>query len=244
MTIHEDWLSRTNLLLGQEKLDILKTKNVLVVGLGGVGSYAAETIARAGVGKMTIIDGDVINITNLNRQLPALRANIGKKKAQIMAERIHDINPELDLTVIDEYIRQEAIKKILEPEFDYVLDAIDTLSPKVYLIYNTLLRGHKLVSSMGAGGKIDPTQIKIVPLTQSYNCKFAFIVRKKLSKIGAKKDFPVVFSSEPVDKSKVIEVEGEENKKSVVGTISYMPAIFGMFCASVVLRDLTGDFKY
>jgi tRNA A37 threonylcarbamoyladenosine dehydratase len=242
--MHENWLSRTNLLLGQEKLDILKTKNVLVVGLGGVGSYAAETIVRAGVGKMTIVDGDVVNLTNLNRQLPALHANIGKKKAQIMAERLVDINPALELTVVDEYIREEAIKEVLEPDFDYVLDAIDTLSPKVFLIYNTLLRGHKLVSSMGAGGKVDPTQVKIVPLTKSYNCKFAFIVRKKLSKLGAKKDYPVVFSSEQVDKSKVIEVEGEQNKKSIVGTISYMPAIFGLFCASVVLRDLTGDFSY
>jgi tRNA A37 threonylcarbamoyladenosine dehydratase len=242
--MHEDWLSRSGLLLGQEKLDFLKTKNVLVVGLGGVGSYAAETIARAGVGHMTIVDGDVVNLTNLNRQLPALRTNIGKKKAFVMAERLLDINPELELRVVDEYIREDAIKRILEPEYDYVLDAIDTLSPKVFLIYNTLHRGHKLVSSMGAGGKIDPTQIKIVPLTQSYNCRFAFIVRKKLSKLNAKKDFPVVFSPEQVDKSKVFEIEGEQNKKSVVGTISYMPAIFGMFCASVVIRDLIGEFSY
>ncbi len=242
--MREDWLSRTNLLLGQEKLDILKTKNVLVVGLGGVGSYAAETIARTGVGKMTIIDGDVVNLTNLNRQLPALRVNIGRKKADIMKERLLDINPELKLTVIDEFIRDEYMKEILEPDYDYVLDAIDTLSPKVFLIHHTLQRGHKLVSSMGAGGKIDPAQVKIVPLTKSFNCKFAFIVRKRLSKLGSKKDFPVVFSPEQVDISKVIEVEGEQNKKSIVGTISYMPAIFGMFCASVVIRDLTGDFHY
>jgi tRNA A37 threonylcarbamoyladenosine dehydratase len=241
--MHEDWLNRTNLLLGQEKLDILKSKNVLVVGLGGVGSYAAETIVRAGVGKMTIIDGDVVNLTNLNRQLPALRANIGKKKAFIMKERLLDINPELELTVIDEFIRDEYMKEILEPDYDYVLDAIDTLSPKVFLIHHTLARGHKLVSSMGAGGKLDPTQVKIVPLTKSFNCKFAFIVRKRLSKLGSKIDYPVVFSPEPVDMSKVIEVE-EQNKKSIVGTISYMPAIFGLFCASVVIRDLTGDFRY
>lgn len=242
--MHEDWLSRTNLLLGQEKLELLKTKNVLIVGLGGVGAYAAETIARAGVGKMTIIDGDVVNLTNINRQLPALRANIGKKKARIMEERLMDINPQLNLTVIDEFIRDEFMHEILEPDYDYVLDAIDTLSPKVFLIHHTLARGHKLVSSMGAGGKIDPTKVQIVPLTKSYNCKFAFIVRKRLSKLGSKKDFPVVFSPEQVDISKVIEVEGEQNKKSIVGTISYMPAIFGLFCASVVLRDLTGDFSY
>jgi tRNA A37 threonylcarbamoyladenosine dehydratase len=242
--MHEDWLSRTNLLLGQEKLDILKTKNVLVVGLGGVGSYAAETIARAGVGKMTIVDGDVVNLTNLNRQLPALRANLGQKKAKIMEERLLDINPDLQLTVIDEFIRDDFMKEILQSDYDYVLDAIDTLSPKVFLIHHTLERKHKLVSSMGAGGKIDPAQVKIAPLTKSFNCKFAFIVRKRLSKLGSKKDFPVVFSPEQVDKTKVIEVEGEQNKKSIVGTISYMPAIFGMFCASVVLRDLTGDFTY
>jgi tRNA A37 threonylcarbamoyladenosine dehydratase len=242
--MHEDWLNRTSMLLGQDKLDLLKTKNVLVVGLGGVGSYAAETIARAGVGQMTIVDGDIVSMSNLNRQLPALHANIGKKKARIMEERLKDINPLLKLSVIDEFIRDDFMKEILEPDYDYVLDAIDTLSPKVFLIHHTLQRGHKLVSSMGAGGKIDPCQVKIVPLTKSYNCKFAFIVRKRLSKLDSKKDFPVVFSPELVDISKVIEVEGEQNKKSVVGTISYMPAIFGMFCASVVLRDLTGDFKY
>lgn len=242
--VHEDWLDRTSLLLGQEKLKLLKSKNVLVVGLGGVGSYAAETIARAGLGKMTIVDGDVVNLTNLNRQLPALRANIGLKKARVMEQRLLDINPGLQLTVIDQFIRDDYMKEILEPDYDYVLDAIDTLSPKVFLIHHTLNRGHKLVSSMGAGGKTDPSLVKIVPLTKSNHCKFAFIVRKRLSKLGSKKDFPVVFSPEPVDKSGVIVVEGEQNKKSIVGTISYMPAIFGLFCASVVLRDLTGDFSY
>ena len=154
-----DWLSRTELLLGADGLNKLKTSNVLIVGLGGVGAYAAEMICRAGVGKMTIVDGDTIHSTNRNRQLLALKSTDGKAKALLMAERLKDINPELDLTVINEYIKDERMTEILDSGFNYVVDAIDTLSPKVFLIFHAVMKKIPVVSSMGAGGKFDPTRI-------------------------------------------------------------------------------------
>lgn len=232
------WLERTQLLLGEEKLEKLHNKHVLVVGLGGVGAYAAEMICRAGVGKMTIVDGDTVNLTNINRQLPALHSNIDKPKAELMAERLHDINPEVKLNVINKFIRDEYMKEILEEEFDYVVDAIDTLSPKVFLIYHSLQLGFKVISSMGAGGKLNASGVQIDDVSKSYNCNLARVLRKRLRKLGISKGFPVVFSPEDVDKSAVIVTPNEQNKKSNVGTISYMPALFGIHCASKVIQDL------
>ncbi|NJO92041.1 MAG: tRNA threonylcarbamoyladenosine dehydratase [Chloroflexia bacterium] len=241
--MQEEWLIRTSLLLGDEKLEVLKSKHVLVIGLGGVGSFAAEMIARAGVGIMTIVDGDTIQPSNINRQLPAVASSVGMEKARWMENRLKDINPKLKLTVICEYLKDNRIDELLSHPYDYVVDAIDTFSPKVFTIYTCLQKGLKLVSSMGSGGRLDPSQVKIAKMKDSYNCKLAFKVRKKLSGLKADKTFPVVFSSELVDEKVVRLVEGEPNKKSMVGTISYMPAIFGMFCASVVIRDLIGEFK-
>jgi tRNA A37 threonylcarbamoyladenosine dehydratase len=236
--MHEHWLGRTELLLGKEQVEKLSSKNVLVVGLGGVGAYAAEMIARAGIGKMTIVDGDVVNVTNINRQLPAVISNVGKSKAKLMGERLKDINPDIELCIVDAYIENEAINDILKEDFDYVVDAIDTLSPKIHLIYHTLQRGLKLVSSMGAAGKLDPSKVHIADLDKSYNCKLARIIRKRLRKFNIHGGFPVVFSSEEVNMEAVIETNDEKNKKSIVGTISYLPPLFGLFCASKVIRDL------
>ncbi len=236
--MQEYWLDRTELLIGKDRLLKLAAKNVLVVGLGGVGAYAAEMIVRAGVGKITIVDGDVVNVTNINRQLPAVLSNLGKSKAYLMGERLKDINPTLELTVIDKFIRDDYMKQILEEKFDYVVDAIDTLTPKIYLIYHSLQRGLKLVSSMGAGGKVDPTKVHIADLSKTYNCKLARMLRKRLRKFDITGGFPVVFSSEEMAMGAVIETDGEQNKKSIVGTISYLPAVFGIFCASQVIRDL------
>lgn len=232
------WLERTELLLGEEKLGKLKNANVLVVGLGGVGAYAAEQLCRAGIGKMTIVDGDVVEETNRNRQLPALISTTGKPKAEILAARFRDINPELELTVVNEFIRDEQTNRLLESQpFDYVVDAIDTLAPKVFLIHYAKQLGLKVISSMGAGGKMDPGTVKITDISKSYNCKLARMIRKRLSKLGIKKGIKVVFSSEKVDES-AVRLEESRNKKSTVGTISYMPAIFGCFLASEVIRDL------
>lgn len=235
-----DWLSRTELLLGEERLGLLKKAHVLVAGLGGVGAYAAEQLCRAGIGEMTIIDGDCVEETNKNRQLPALDSNMGKPKAEVMAARFRDINPEIRLHVINDYIRDDRMIEVLKlASYDYIVDAIDTLAPKIFLIYHSLQNGYSIVSSMGSGGKFDPTQIRIADISKSYNCNLARMLRKRLHKLGVYKGVKVVFSPEEVDPEAVVLSEGE-NKKSNVGTISYMPPAFGCFCASVVIRDLIG----
>lgn len=233
-----NWLERTELLFGKETVGRLRDKNVLVVGLGGVGAYAAEMIARAGVGRMTIVDGDTVSISNINRQLPALHSQVGRSKAEVMAERLRDINPEIQLTVVDEFIKDERMVQLLEKKYDYVVDAIDTLSPKVFLICHSVRLGLKIISSMGSGGKTDPTKLQIADISKTYNCKLARAIRKRLHRKGIDKGVPVIFSTELTDKAAVVEVDDEKNKKSTVGTISYMPAMFGIFCASKVVRDL------
>lgn len=234
------WLERTELLLGKEKLAKLQNANVLVVGLGGVGAYAAEQICRAGVGRMTIVDGDKVQPSNRNRQLIALASTEGIDKATLMGNRLLDINPCLDLTIINEYIKDDRMVEILDGDFDYVVDAIDTLAPKLYLIYHSVQKGLKIVSSMGAGGKFDPTAIKITDISESYNCTLARMLRKHLHRLGIREGFKVVFSTEKTDKNSVVVIKGEQNKKSTVGTISYMPPMFGCAIASVVIREIVG----
>ncbi len=235
-----DWLIRTGMLIGSDGLKRLHDSNVLVVGLGGVGAYAAETICRAGVGRMTIVDGDSINPSNRNRQLPALMSTEGMPKTEVVGKRLRDINPDLELTEIQEFIKDERIIAVLDTEYDYVVDAIDTLSPKIFLIYHSLQKGYPVVSSMGAGGKFDPGMISICDISETDSCPLARILRKKLHRLGIREGVTAVWSPEPVDKNKVVEAKGERNKASVVGTISYMPAAFGIACASVVIRDLAG----
>lgn len=233
-----DWLSRTEMITGPEGLSLLKASGVLVVGLGGVGAYAAEMICRAGIGRMTIVDGDKVHPSNRNRQLAALKSTEGRPKAGVMAERLLDINPDLELTVIEEYIKDDRMIEVLRSGFDYVVDAIDTLSPKVFLIYHSLKMQYRLVSSMGAGGKFDPLSIKISDISETTDCTLARILRKRLHRLGVRDGFKAVYSNEVIDKSKIVETDDERNKKSIVGTVSYMPAAFGIACASVVIRDI------
>lgn len=236
-----NWLERTELLLGEEKLAMLRRANVLVVGVGGVGAYAAEMIVRAGIGRMTIADADKVSETNINRQLVALHSTIGREKCDILAERLKDINPELQLTVVNRFIKDSETDALLDSDrFDYVVDAIDTLSPKLALIKGALDRSIPLVSSMGAGAKTDPTLLEIKDIAKTHHCPLAHMLRKRLHKIGIKRGFWAVFSPEPVREGAMILCE-EQNKKSNVGTISYIPALFGIGCASVVIRDLIGE---
>jgi tRNA threonylcarbamoyladenosine dehydratase len=238
--MENDWLTRTELILGNEGLNRLKAANVLVVGLGGVGAYAAEMICRAGTGTMTIVDGDAIHSTNRNRQLAALISTEGLVKAEVMGRRLKDINPDLNLTVIDEYLKDDRMIEVLESGYDYVVDAIDTLSPKIFLICHSLRKKYPLVSSMGAGGKFDPSMVTVSDISKTINCSLARILRKRLHRLGIRDGFSAVYSPETIDKSKIIATNGEQNKASIVGTISYMPAAFGIACASVVIRDLAG----
>lgn len=236
-----NWLERTELLLGEEKLARLRSANVLVVGVGGVGAYAAEMIVRAGVGRMTIADADKVSETNINRQLVALHSTVGREKCEVLAERLRDINPDLELKMVNRFIKDSETDTLLDSEkFDYVVDAIDTLSPKLALIKGALERGIPLVSSMGAGAKTDPTLMEIKDIAKTHHCPLAHMLRKRLHKIGIKRGFRAVFSPEPVREGAMILCE-EQNKKSNVGTISYIPALFGIGCASVVIRDLIGE---
>lgn len=238
----DNWLERTALMLGEEKLALLRDARVLVVGLG-VGAYAAEMIARAGVGHMTVADADTVSLTNINRQLIALHSTVGRPKAEVLAERLRDINPEIYLTVVCKYIRDEETYTLLDAaRYDYVVDAIDTLSPKLALIKGALDRGLPLVSSMGAGAKMDPTRMEIADIGKTHHCPLAHMLRKRLHKLGIRQGFQAVFSPEPIREGAMILCE-EQNKKSNVGTISYLPALFGIGCASVVIRDLIGEYE-
>ncbi len=241
MGSENDWQSRTRLLLGEEKMQKLAAAHVLVAGLGGVGSYAAEQLARAGIGTLTIVDGDVVHPSNRNRQLLALGSTEGQTKTSVMAHRLRDINPEIKLTIVQQYLKDQSLLDVLDFPYDYVIDAIDTLAPKVYLLYHAQRKGLKVVSSMGAGGKFDPALIQAVDVSQTNHCRLAYYIRKKLHKLGVWEGITAVYSPEVVDKSAVVEETGEYNKKSNVGTISYMPAAFGLFCASVVIRGLIGE---
>ena len=233
------WMSRTQLMLGDAAVEKLMQKTVLIIGLGGVGGICAEMIARAGIGKITIVDNDTIDASNINRQIPALHSTIKKSKAKVLAARLLDINPNLQLEVQELYIKDEITSDLLQyTQWDYVVDCIDTLSSKVFLIKKCVDLQLPIVSSMGAGGKIDPSQIKVTDISKTRECNLARYVRKRLHTLGIKNGVKVVFSPEKADQSRIIETEKAFPKKSIIGTLSYMPAIFGCTVASVVIRDL------
>lgn len=235
----KEWQQRTELLLGKDKTERLRRAHVLVVGLGGVGAYAAEMLCRAGVGQLTLVDADTVQPSNINRQLPALHSTLGQTKAEVLAVRFRDINPDIQLKVLPVYLKDEAIPALLDSaRFDFIVDAIDTVAPKCYLIYHALQRGLKIVSSMGAGAKKDITQIRFADLWETYHCGLSKAVRKRLQKMGVKRKLPVVFSTEQADPEAVMLVDGEQNKKSTAGTVSYMPAVFGCYLAEYVIRKL------
>jgi tRNA threonylcarbamoyladenosine dehydratase len=242
MTTDFSWLGRTELLIGKDALTKLAQSHVMVVGLGGVGSFAAEFIARSGVGKMTIIDGDVVDPTNRNRQLPALATNHGQSKAAIMAERLKAINPELEIIMVRSFINPEMVETLLQAKPDYTIDAIDSITPKLTFISLAYQHQLRMVSSMGAGAKLDPTRLQVVDISKTYNCPFAQQVRKTLKrKHNIRKGLKVVFSPEEPIKESLMLTDGSNYKKSAYGTISYLPAVFGAVCASVVIRDLMGS---
>ena len=238
MTKDISWLSRTSLLIGEEKVRRLTQKHVMVVGLGGVGSFAAEFIARSGIGTMTIIDGDVVDPTNRNRQLPALSTNHGQSKAMIMAERLQAINPELQLNVVQEFVNPKMVERYLASKPDYIIDAIDSITPKITFIKMAYESQIPLVSSMGAGAKVDPTLLRVVDISETYNCPFAQQVRKNLKRHNIYKGVKAVFSPEKIIKESLMLTDGKNYKKSAYGTISYLPATFGAVVASVAIRDL------
>ena len=238
------WTDRTALLLGGDKMQRLAAAHILVVGVGGVGAYAAEMLCRAGVGEMTIIDADTINVTNINRQLPATHSTIGLSKVEVLANRFRDINPEIRLHSLPIYLEDDEVGNLLgdddvcQPKYSFIIDAIDTIAPKCALITESIRRGIPIVSSMGAGAKSDITQIRFADIWDTYHCGLAKAVRTRLKKAGIRKSLPVVFSTEQADRQAVITVDDERNKKSTAGTVSYMPAVFGCYLAEYVIRHL------
>jgi tRNA threonylcarbamoyladenosine dehydratase len=236
------WLSRTTLLIGDEKLQKLQNAHVLIVGLGGVGSFAAEFIVRSGVGKVTIVDGDIVDPSNRNRQLPALATTHGQNKVDIMQERLLAINPELKLTAINSFLSPEKAEQILtETHFDYVMDCIDSITPKLTLLTTAYNKGLKIISSMGAGGKLDPTKLVYSDIFDTKQCYLAKTVRKRLRAKGIITGINVVYSTEEMKLESLMLTDGANYKRSAYGTISYLPATFGSVCASVVIRELIGD---
>ena len=233
------WQQRTSLLLGPEGLGRLAAARVLVVGLGGVGAAAAEMLARAGVGHLTLVDSDTVSPTNINRQLPALHSTVGRLKADVVGERLMDINPELDLRLVKEFIDEENIPSLLDRNYDYAVDAIDTLSPKTALVRWCLGNGIPLVSSMGSGAKTDATLVRVADISKTRMCPLAYMMRKRLRRLGIEKGFLAVYSEEkPVEGAMVM--EESRNKRSNVGTLSYLPAVFGCVCAQTAITAIAG----
>lgn len=234
------WNERTDLLIGHEAMECLRNAHVLVVGVGGVGAYAAEMLVRAGIGAITIIDADDINPTNINRQLPALHSTVGLSKVDVLAARFLDINPDLKMDARQCYLKDKLISELLdEVKPDFVVDAIDTITPKVDLIAESTRRKLPLISSMGAGAKRDVTKVQFAKLKDTYHCGLSRQVRKRLKKMGFNhQKMMVVFCSEAPDPNALLKVKNEENKKTTCGTISYMPTVFGCYLAEYVIRKL------
>jgi tRNA A37 threonylcarbamoyladenosine dehydratase len=231
------WQERAELLFKAEGLQNLKNSKVLIVGVGGVGSFAAEFLARAGVGYLTIVDGDVVDVTNINRQLPALHSTVGLSKIEVVGSRLMDINPELNLTKVQEFLSPERAFEIVNSEYDYVLDCIDSVTPKLNLIIGAKRNRVKIISSMGAGGKMEASKVKVADITNTVNCMFAKTIRRRLKEHKIDK-LKVVFSSEIQDETSLKMTDGSNYKKSFYGTNSYMPGLFGLHMAETVIRYL------
>ncbi len=234
-----DWLERTTLLMGRERMERIRRAHVLVAGAGGVGAYAAEMLARAGIGGLTVLDADRVQPSNINRQLCALHSTVGEEKVRVLERRLKDISLELDLTARADFLEESAAGALLGgAEFDFVVDAIDTIAPKCALIEEAMRRGVRIVSSMGAGAKTDITQIRFADLWETFHCGLSRAVRARLKRDGMRRPLPVVFCAQQADPAAVIRVEGERNKKTTAGTVSYMPAAFGCYLAQYVICRL------
>lgn len=240
--MEKNWLERTELLIKEEGIQKLRNANLLIVGLGGVGSFAAEFLARAGVGKLTIVDGDEVDLTNINRQLPALHSTLGQSKVELVAQRLLDINPDIELIKINEFLNPERMEEVIDSQkFNYILDCIDSVTPKVTLLLMARRRKIKVVSCMGAGGKIDPAKVMVRDISKTYNCFLAKQVRKRLKTEKIDKGIRCVFSNEIQKEESLKMTDGSNYKRSFYGTISYIPALFGLYAASEVINYLIKD---
>lgn len=235
----ETWNNRTRRLLGDERVKRLRNASVLIVGVGGVGGYAAEMLTRTGVGKLTLVDADNVAESNINRQLIALESTVGEPKSLLYAERFHDINPEAEIVSHVEFLSPDNVEQIFNGNiFDYVIDAIDTVAPKVALIEFCLRHSIPIISSMGAGGRVDPTKIGYFNIWETREDGLAKAVRRKMRSIGLRKNLKVVASTEKPCSHSLIHIN-TANKRSSYGTIATIPSIFGIYLANHVIRSLT-----
>lgn len=224
----ENIFSREEIMIGKEGLEILQQAKVIVLGIGGVGSFAAEALARAGIGHLILVDHDVVDMTNINRQLLATQRTVGKIKVEVMQERILDINPDINIEIIPQFISEDNIKEIIPNDCDYIVDAIDTISAKINLIEYAYHSKIPIISAMGAGNKLDPTQFNVADISQTSVCPLARIIRKELRKKRIEKGVEVVYSKE-------LPIQG---KHQVPGSISFVPSTAGLVCAAVVVNRL------
>jgi tRNA A37 threonylcarbamoyladenosine dehydratase len=236
----KEWRVRTEFLIGSDNIQKLEDAHVFIAGLGGVGGYAAEQLCRAGIGELTLLDSDVVESSNRNRQIIALISTEGMKKTEVVAERLMRINSELKLHLVSKFLNEGNVSDILVNDYDFIVDAIDTLTPKVTLLAEGVKAGIKIVSSMGSGGRMDPGRIEVCDIADSHHCRFASMVRKYLHRLNINTGIQVVFSPEKVSENSIQVTDGRGNKRSVVGTISYMPAMFGCHCAAEVIREIVG----
>ena len=231
---------RAEILIGRDGLDILSGKHVFLAGLGGVGSWCAEALARAGIGRLTLVDMDAVAVSNINRQLPALLSTVGRLKAEVMAERIRDINPDCLLTVLTDFLTPDNIPVLLPGDVDYVVDCIDSLNCKIALIVEARRRDLPVAASMGAGNKLDVTRVKVSDIAATEQDPLARIVRKRLRKRGIDRGVSVVWSDEPGRPPRPPEAVSHGRARAVNGTISYLPPLFGLMLAGVVVKQLLG----
>jgi tRNA A37 threonylcarbamoyladenosine dehydratase len=232
---------RTHILIGDQGIERLQNSHIFLAGMGGVGSFTAEALARMGVGKMTLVDHDVVSGSNMNRQLVALKSTVGVAKADVMANRILDVNPDCDITLIKEFLTPDSIPDLLAQGFDVVIDAIDSLSSKASLVETAWRNEMTIFSSMGAGGKLDPTQIRTGDLMDTSMCKLAKHLRGQLRKRGVGRGIQTVYSVESPLPPLPPEDVGRGRPRAVNGTVSYMPSIFGLTLAGLVVNHIIGD---
>ncbi|ARU32618.1 tRNA threonylcarbamoyladenosine dehydratase [Sulfuriferula sp. AH1] len=234
---------RTEILIGTAGIELLASKHVFVAGLGGVGSYCAEALARAGIGKLTLVDHDRVAPSNINRQLPALLSTIGASKIDLMRERILNINPNCRLATHQIFLTTENMTEYVPQDADYVIDCIDSLNCKVALVATSVQRGLNVASSMGAGNRLDPSRIKLADISNTEMCPLARIMRKRLHKLDIRKGILTVYSDEPPSRPlPPVAVDGPGRARAVNGTISYMPPLFGLMLAGEVIRRLLQPF--
>lgn len=226
-------------------MTLLRAAHVLVAGLGGVGGAAAEMLARSGVGELTLVDPDSVHPTNINRQLLALHSNVGIPKVEVAAQRLRDINPEIVVHPLQLYLQGKELDELISSPFSAIIDAIDTIAPKVFLIKNALMAETPLVSSMGAGAKFDPNAIRVGSFWKSNYCHLARTIRRRLRKLRVEgledRDFLAVYSTELCDEQAFEAVEGEQNKKTRAGVLSYIPNIFGCMAAGAAINILLAE---